>query len=995
MDLRFALLLVCFLVSGFAALLYQTAWTREFAFLFGTSELAVVAVLAAYMGGLALGAAAAARFVRRLSRPVLAYGLLELGIAIGALCVPLLIRAVQAVYLSIAGGLDAPPEAMSLTTAIFHLFGAFIVLAPCTTLMGATLPLLARYAVSEDSQVGPRIGILYAVNTFGAITGTLLAAFVFLPEFGLRQTVYIGIAGNALVFLAAAALSRGIAGNAPETEDSAHSKSRYFHWILPAMTVSGAVSFVYEVLWTRLLGQVLGGSTAAFASMLSSFLLGIALGSAVASRFAKTRAKAALGFAIAQLGAGLFGWAAFRAINLLPDLAHAVGASPSSPAPGAAAAGIVLLPLTLCIGATFPFGVRLLARDASEAASVSGRIYAWNTVGSILGAVLAGFFLLPLLGLENTAMVGVVTSLSLATLTAWFTLPRRTILVGITVASLAVVGVVGLPTPIKLLLHSAISGTRTPGELFYLGVGRSATVTVVEDIHGWKLLTNGLPESGINREEVPDRRFKETAWLSLLPTAARPDTDKMLIIGLGGAQTLAATASSVGSIDVIELESEVVVANRLIPRRNNPLDDPRVTLRLGDARGAINLSNKRYDAIVSQPSHPWTSGASHLYTREFFELAHSKLEPGGIFVQWIGQAFVDPELFGSLMASMTDVFRYVQVYRPVPAALVFMASDEPIDLLESAPRALANVPASFSPYGIHRIEDLFASWTLDTEGVHALAKGRPRNTDDHNLLATTRLPPGMYSANRKRFDKLLASAEVLSPARLETVDAVSVIRRMKWNGEVVRARRLAATLPRPQAASAEGWLAYDSGRGKLAKTLFEEALRLSPDELSARAGMITLFAGENLEQDDLTPDETAVLQANLLSKTNDWVGVRELDDALAAIRPGSLLFGSAARARVNWRLSLENADDGIVAITIIDELLTRQRTATHYLLRASAGALTNDPELSWAALEEVASWNKLGRPLRARALRLARSLGEPPKDSTVIPRLSRGPRARR
>jgi spermidine synthase len=277
---------------------------------------------------------------------------------------------------------------------------------------------------------------------------------------------------------------------------------------------------------------------------------------------------------------------------------------------------------------------------------VSGRVYAWNTVGSIVGAILAGFVLLPELGLENTAIVGVITSLGLALVTAWSIRPRRNLVVAAATVSLLFAAIVRLPTPIDLLLHSAISGRRTGGELFYLGVGRSATVTVVEDAHGWRLLTNGLPESGVDRAEIPDRFFRETAWLSLLPTAARPDTDEMLIIGLGGANTLAATAQSVGAIDVIELEHEVVVANRLIPREGSPLDDPRVTLRLGDARGAMNLSNKQYDAIVSQPSHPWTSGASHLYTREFFELVHSKLEADGVFVQWIGASFIDVELFG-------------------------------------------------------------------------------------------------------------------------------------------------------------------------------------------------------------------------------------------------------------------------------------------------------------------------------------------------------------
>ncbi|MFP6654683.1 MAG: fused MFS/spermidine synthase [Myxococcota bacterium] len=991
MDLRFALLLVCFFVSGFAALLYQTAWTREFAFLFGTSELAVVAVLAAYMGGLAGGAAIAARFVKRLTRPILAYGLLELGIAIGALCVPFLIQFVQTIYLAVAGGLDAPPETMSLTTALFHLIGAFFVLAPCTLLMGATLPLLARYAVSEDRQVGPRIGLLYATNAFGAIVGTLVAAFILLPEFGLRQTVYIGVAANALVFLAAAALARRV--SAEEAARGLQTKSTpplgrgKFHWILPAMTISGAVSFLYEVLWTRLLGQVLGGSTAAFASMLSSFLLGIALGSAIASRFAKTRRQAAVGFVLSQFGIGILAWGAFRAADLLPDLARAVGASPSAPAAGAAAAGIILLPVTLCIGATFPFAVRLLARDAQEAASVSGRVYAWNTVGSIIGAILAGFVLLPELGLAETATVGVVTSLSLAGVAAVLMQPRRVGLAGLAAATLILAGLVGLPTPTDLLLHSAITGHRTPGNLYYLGVGRSATVTVVETLHGWKLLTNGLPESGVDREEVPDRFFKETAWLSLLPTAARPETDQMLIIGLGGANTLAATASSVSAIDVIELEEEVVVANRLIPRAHSPLDDPRVSIRLGDARGAMNLSHKRYDAIVSQPSHPWTSGASHLYTREFFELTHSKLKPGGIFVQWIGASFVDVQLFGSLMASMTDAFRYVHVYRPVPMALVFMASDEPIDLQQTVPRALAANRADFARYGIHQIEDFFASWALDTEGVRALTKNRPPNTDDHNLLATTRLPPS-DSDHRKQLDRALSSIGVLKPAVMRGIRPVRMIRRMVWNSDVAHAQRLIAGLPKAVAKSARGWIALDRGRIHRAETYFRSALKIDPNEATARAGLVAIIGIDGIDVDRLDEVQGIVFRANRLVAKQDWSGLKDMDVALSKAEAGSLLFGSAVRARVQWRLSIGDESDGRKAIEIIDTLLTRQRTAIHFLLRASAGALASDTKVAWAALEEALRPGRVTEPVRSSAVVLARRLGEPPKQSVLFKRLN-------
>jgi spermidine synthase len=717
--------------------------------------------------------------------------------------------------------------------------------------------------------------------------------------------------------------------------------------------------------------------------MLSSFLLGIALGSAIASRFAKTRQQAAIGFAISQLGIGILAWLAFRAADLLPDLARAVGASPSAPAAGAAAAGIMLLPVTLCIGATFPFAVRLLARNANEAASVSGRVYAWNTAGSILGAIMAGFVLLPELGLEDTATVGVVTSLSLAAMTAWWMAPRQVVLAVAAMTGLILAGTLGLPTPTNLLLHSAISGKRTPGELFYLGVGRSATVTVVENATGWKLLTNGLPESGVDRPEVPDRLFKETAWLSLLPTAARPDTDQMLIIGLGGANTLAATASSVSAIDVIELEQEVVIANRLIPRESNPLDDPRVSIRLGDARGAMNLSNKRYDAIVSQPSHPWTSGASHLYTREFFDLTHSKLRPGGVFVQWIGATFVDAELFGSLMASMTEAFKYVHVYRPVPMALVFMASDEPIDLLRTAPRALANNRADFARYGIHGVEDFVASWALDTDGVRVLAEGRPANTDDHNLLATTRLPPD-GRRTYAQLARIFSSIDVLDSKVLQSVDPVRVIRRMAWNSDGARALRLIKNLPRPAARSARGWLDFDLGRIQSAERYFRSALKGDPNDRAALAGLVAIIGVAEFNLDRLNAKERVVFRANKRVAAKNWLGLSRLDADLAQIQAGSLLFDSAVRARVLWRLALGDEADGRDAVEIIDTLLTRQRTANHYLLRAAAAKLANDSPMAWAAIEEAVRPAYATSQIRTRALALARALGEPPENSTVL-----------
>ena len=274
----------CFVLSGFAALLYQTAWLRQFSIVFGTSELAVATVLAAYMAGLGAGAAIAARLVDRLRRPLLVYGLLEGGIALTALCVPLLLAFAGWLHVMALGGLPEPPDATGLAQPAYYLLVSFVILALPTGFMGATLPLLTRHAVHQDRQVGPRVAWLYGINTAGAVFGTLVAAFVLLPRVGLQSTVLVGVGVNLLVFLIAAAIARR--SSQPRTDDVASDVAREEQSrtpgaaiavrILPIMLVSGANAFLYEVLWTRLLNHALGGTIYAFATMLASFLTGIA-----------------------------------------------------------------------------------------------------------------------------------------------------------------------------------------------------------------------------------------------------------------------------------------------------------------------------------------------------------------------------------------------------------------------------------------------------------------------------------------------------------------------------------------------------------------------------------------------------------------------------------------------------------------------------------------------------------------------------------------------
>ena len=560
-DTAFWPVLACFFLSGFAALLYEIVWLRQFSIVLGTSELAVATVLAAYMAGLAVGAAVAARFVGRMRRPILAYGLLEAGIALSALAVPLGLSLVRMLQVALLGGQPGPPDAGGVGTAIFYLAGAFAVVMVPTALMGATLPLLTRHAVRRGEQIGGRTGLLYAVNTGGAVLGTLTAAFVLLPRVGLAATVWVGVAINGLVFVIAALIARGketeVEDKEPATGDSKREAERAASkrqrprkkgrdraaartlgkataaqessvearggWVLPLMLLSGAVSFTYEVLWTRLLGHVLGGSLFAFATMLASFLTGITLGSAIASRLARSRQWAAAGLIASQLGIALLSILVYSLLDDLPGMARRLGAGEQAGLlANAAIASLVLLPATLCIGATFPFAVRLAARDPSDAGPAAARVYAFNTVGAIAGAILAGFIIIPDFGFAGTAIMAVAASALLAVLACllWPSQSWR-LLLPVGGSALLILTLFRPDPPDAILRASPFGGPAGTGRVVFSSVGRSATVLVLEQDGVFDLRTNGLPEARIAPHGKPPGYERNQRWLTALPVLAR------------------------------------------------------------------------------------------------------------------------------------------------------------------------------------------------------------------------------------------------------------------------------------------------------------------------------------------------------------------------------------------------------------------------------------------------------------------------------------------
>jgi len=962
MPILFGVIL-CFVLSGFAALLYQTAWMRQFSLVFGTSELAVAAVLAAYMGGLALGAAIAARYVHKVRRPVLFYGLLEAGIAISALAVPLLLTLLKIFYVAVFGDQPEPVDASGLGQSFFYLGTAFVVLAIPTSFMGATLPLLTKYVVKSEEQIGPRVGLLYATNTIGAVGGTVVAGFILLPALGLNGTVWVGVGVNLLVFVIAALIAKAVAQEQSETEaaDEAATEVEAVsvaplqgrQWILPIMLLSGGNSFVYEVLWTRLLGHILGGSITAFATMLASFLGGIAIGSAVAARFAKTRIAAINGFIITQCGIAIASVAIYQLLPLaIPEVTGLKG--------NALLAVFILMPATLFIGATFPLAVRIFARDENDAAPASAKVYSWNTVGAIAGATVAAFFLIPALRYEGAIRFAVIANVCLALVAALLIGKRRLVPVAATATAVAIAVILYRPDIPEDILRTSPVFDIPAGEMRFYEVGRSATVLVLEDSGYFNLRSNGLPEASTNLKGAPPYQHNQRL-LSAMPVIARPDTESMLIVGFGAGATLEGVPPSVKSIDVIELEPEVIEANRSMSdeRQIDPLADPRVNVVINDARSALSLTSKRYDAIVSQPSHPWTAGASHLYTREFMSLANEHLSTDGIYLQWMNTQFVNEELLKSLCATMLEVFDYVRVYQWNPQVLFFLGSSAPMDVerdIARTGRPLSDDPIHYIEKGVASVEDVVVALAMDHENVAAFAAGARPITDNFNQMATESakaMDSGDTLSIRRLdeslapFDPLLQKNSWLHRNFPGDLNFTYISRRLEGLYMKKRAVALADTLL--EMGDVESLIMIALGQERQRETSESQrnlirAMSEDPADQEARYALLRQWFSRIAENDDLpelvrreltavSGTAAATIQAWVAATNGDLEEVQRLDAELALVRSTDLWYLDAAKLRADWRIKVRD-----------DELQPQlAREATQLL--DNAIAIYQDPDL--------------------------------------------------
>jgi len=975
---RRALFGLLFLLSGAAGLVYEQLWIRELQHIFGSTIHSITTVVAAYMGGLGLGAWALGRRADAHDRPTALYGRLELAIGVFGLASPWIIGGIGWLYLAFA---RAAAPGLWTATAVKAATAFAVVLVP-TFLMGGTLPVLTRAFAGSDARMLRReLALFYGLNTLGGVVGCALAGYVLVERIGIRPSLLGTGALNLLLGVVALAVARGRPVPAPgadadqddlaPTADAATRRTAV--WLIG---LTAFASLLFEIAWTRVLILVVGSSTYAFTTILGCFLLGIGVGSLVTvgrglpPDVLARRAAFVLG-SVAVLASTLF--PLFRMLPVYIIATLRLSASPSLLiALQAIPVALVVIPPAVGFGMAFPLLTELAARREAGAGRETGRAYLSNTAGSILGSALTGFVLIHAIGSERTLAAGVVVVAALAVL-----LHRRRAGGGgrqggvsggdplpLLLAALAVVITVVTPSWSRRLLDRgpAIYGhdIRTASQLdaFLRGVGAeqlrfdegwNATISVWRNGSNAWLKTNGKADAS----SVADMNTQ--VLLGTLPALVHPRPARALVIGFGSGTTVRtlADAPDVAAIDVVEIERAVLRAAPLFADVNRGvLADPRVRVIEDDARSALQLGGRPYDVIVSEPSNPWVAGVAGLFTPEFFGVVRSRLVEDGVFAQWLQMYRVDMGTVAVVVANLRRVFPHVEMWYANSADLVLLASNRPLvwdrGRVERFLRPGTPSASAMRDWLLIRApDDLLGYFIMDDRGTAALAREAGFTHDDDRPALEFVAARGLIAASRPTgiFDSLFTLRAAvgdstpalahwsLGPGAWEW----SYARALPGTAQAARpmADRALAALPDDPARRGEiGRFEHNAGRDSVALPLLREAAARLPDETrfgilaaSAAHGLGDTVTAVSLLERARSAGGDTVLATSILAewavRRGDYArGAAEATRALRGLHPTlSMPFPGALQSAVQ-RLAVEAPPD--VAAPVL-ELAVRLR----------------------------------------------------------------------
>lgn len=945
------MLLLLFVASGFAGLVYQAIWSHYLGLVLGHAAYAQTLVLAIFMGGMALGAWLVSARGGRWAGLIRAYAIVELVIGATALVFhPMFVG-----YMSLSQETVLPALEGESTIRLWQWGTAALMIAPQSVMLGMTFPLMSggylRVAPGQDGQI---LGGLYFTNSIGAAAGALVATFLLLPWIGMPGAIIVAGVINVLVGLLAWRVSIGaeavtapasqapsiVAAETPVEQSERKSLGRFSTLLLFGAGITGASSFVYEIGWIRMLNQALGATVHSFELMLSAFILGLAFGGLwVRKRSARIVDPVnAAGWAQVLMGlaalislplfANSFAWVG-ALMKVLPrtdtgyDL-YALGSVAISLA--------IMFPAAFFAGMTLPlFTMALLRRGAGERSI--GRIYAANTLGAIAGVMLAVHVLIPLMGLRLAVTLAALADilLGLVLLRGFVAEYRQRPYFAALFATLAVCAVsllFGAPDPKAQASGVFRYGKERLGDLAevrFLRDGKTATVSFYTQGAMGTIATNGKPDASINLGEGEPMDDEYTMVMAAsLPLALHPDPARIAIIGWGSGLT---THTMLGSsapklVDTIEIEPAMVAGARLYGDSvRRAYTDPRGHLRVDDARTYFSASAKDYDVIVSEPSNPWVSGVSSLFTREFYRFLGKHLNDRGILVQWIQTYELNDRLFYSMVAALIDEYPYVHAYLTNSADVIFIASYVPI-----------------RDYDVARLQEMPLAADLRRAGLATPGDHQMRRFADRAVLKglielfdapvhTDYLPSVALHAPRSRFKgESVLSVSTLMGVGMPVLEMTGGRRPVALSAQVAATQASPAVMDHVNARRVrEVLLGTGSGKGLDPAVLDRLKLLRDPSTpLPAWLDAAAVVADFSIGY--LTPEDLQGVWINPV-----WVGDRASDPRVAA-----LLSAYAAASR---RDAAAMSRTGIAALKALPQDLAPNLLRDHLLVIAMLGAV--------------------------------------------------------
>lgn len=798
MRTKYRFLYIAFLISGFSAILYELIWIRLLSLGLGGVTLITALVSGVFLGGLALGSLVGAKFIdRHFNKGFINLPWFYVGIEVAICIFGFLNWAIftQVIY----------------TAGWWKFFIAFIFLALHCVILGVTWPAMFKLLVGFGES--PKVaGLIAFLNTFGGGLGALMYSFLLIANIGILGTIFVAVSGNILASIIIVFIkltSRKVIAINPRVEEQVSktqalnlSRSSTF-WIIVLLFIGGFVGMALEIFWMRAFGLIFGSSIYSFSIVLFVVLLGLAIGGLMVRIFR-----------LEKITVSFLGWIiflesifVFLGMMLLPGIPYSLvnwqlgsgelflkdqGVKLFLSFP------VIFMP-SLLSGMLLPLAVILFKTHFANAGKISGLAYSINTLGAVLGGVLAAIFLLPSFGLQTGLIILAGALGGVAGLLFIYKSKYK-----IACLMFILIAVFGYFAYSKWNSKDIASGAFLYGKDVLGGVsgskqlsykdGREATISTT-----WHEGTTTLRING--KADASDRSDMDTqVVLGHVPILLHSDPKKVLVIGLGSGVTAGAISvhKKVEEIIVLEIEPEVAkVAKKFFSQENyNVVDNPKLELIINDARTYLLESQNRFDVITSEPSNPWTSGEANLFTREFFELGKSRLNEDGVFFQWLHLYNLRPSEVKSIIKTFSSVFPHMQLWvSPDPVDIFLAGKNEPFQLFWNRfQESLSNgkVKDSLQRRNFADEVRLFSLLWSSRNNTAPLVEDGEINTDQNPILEF-RAPFGLYENTLEPNLELLASFfqedETLFP-----IEGIPELERQKWhNARKVRKLVVEAT----------------------------------------------------------------------------------------------------------------------------------------------------------------------------------------------------------